>query len=333
MVYNKQLVQHLLDLGVHIGTDLSHGYNRQYNEYLIGVFPYKERTLEQIKQQNVNLRIRKIPIIDLYKTLFFLKRAVSFIRGVSISMCKLLFYHPTLYENPTFLFIFARLVSKQKHAFLHRPWRYGTLTNYFFCFYTLIEELHDYETLKRRKKISFTGLFLRLLVYSFLKVPRDNTVRAHIRYTFKYWRAVIFLRYFKIFYALPDVLITLNPTGALGAIDECGILGIPVISTVDTNGDFFAVTYPLLSNDDSYAIAFFYFSLFMNIYDLGRIQRYRSNIMNTITASVQHAGCNDVQEDGLYISKKRFGIVSRKKITRTRILRVLRRRRSYFFRR
>ena len=27
--------------------------------------------------------------------------------------------------------------------------------------------------------------------------------------------------------------------GAIGAIDECGILGIPVVSTVDTNGDFF----------------------------------------------------------------------------------------------
>ncbi len=325
MLSNKQLVQHLLDLGVHIGTDLSYGYNRQYNEYLIGVFPYKELSLKQIKQHNNYRRIRKIPIIDLYKALFFLKRAVSFIRSVSLSMGKLLFYHPTLYENKTFLYIFARLVNKQKHAFLHRPWRYGTLTNYFFCFYTLIEELYDYESLKLRKKISFMGLFLRLMVYSFMKVPRDNTIRAHIRYVLKFWRAVIFLRFFKIFYTLPDVLITLNPMGAIGAIDECGILGIPVVSTVDTNGDFFSVTYPLLSNDDSYTIAFFYFSLFMNIYDLGRVERYRSTLMSSITVKMQN---NWVQEYGklLYLKKK---IMDR----RTRIYVKRARRRKLFLRR
>src|SRR5690606_39294335 len=84
----------------------------------------------------------------------------------------------------------------------------------------------------------------------------------------------------------------------------CGILGIPVVSTVDTNGDFFSVTYPLLSNDDSYMFAFFYFSLFMNIYDLGRVERYRSTLMSSITVKMKN---NWVQEYGklLYLKKKK----------------------------
>lgn len=288
MMMNNKLVQNLIDLGVHIGTDLSRGYNRQYNEYIISIIPYREKDFQlSINPRSVfdRGRTRRIPIIDLSKSIFFLKRAVSFIRGVSMNMGKLLLYHPTLSEHTNFLLVFARLVNRHKHAFLHRPWQYGTLTNYYFCFYTMIKALYDYDTLKRRKKISFIGLFSRLLVYSYLNIPRDYTVEEHIQSSLKFWRAIVFLRYFRVFYAIPDVLITLNPTGAVGAIEESGQLGIPVVSTVDTNGDFFPVTYPLLSNDDSFSIAIYYFILFMNVYESGRVERYRSNMPDTNTDS------------------------------------------------
>lgn len=282
MVNQHKLVKNLIDLGVHIGTDLSHGYNRQYNEYIISIIPYKEKSfyIRMNQRHRDSGRTRRIPIIDLSKSLFFLKRAASFIRGVSMGMGNLLLYHETLYENINFLVIFARIVNKRNHAFLHKPWQYGTLTNYYTCFYTMIRELHDYDSLKRRKNISFTGLFSRLLIYSYLNIPRDKTVEEHTQSCLKYWRAIVFLRYFRGFYMIPDVIITLNPTGAVGAIDEGGTLGVPVVAAVDTDGHFTSVTYPLLSNDDSHVIALYYFVLFMNVYESGRVERFRYNMPN-----------------------------------------------------
>lgn len=280
---SSQVFNWLLEPGVHVGSDLSRGHNQQYNQHLVGVVRRKEALLLSgagIMGRNQG-RTRRIPMINPYSVIASLRAAVSFIRKLGHLGGRILYHHPDMWDNSLYAHSFARSIRSTSHSLYHSRWLNGSLTNYYGCFFEFITYLYEYREIKsKERRITFMGIFIRMLIHTCFMVPTEKSWEMHFKENVRTWKALVFLRHFKYYYRIPSVVVTMNPEDRIGIVSEGGRVGVPVVSTVDTDGTFNCVTYPLLSNDDSFILCIFIFNVLNSAYDIGRGQRYEEKFVN-----------------------------------------------------
>lgn len=82
----------------------------------------------------------------------------------------------------------------------------------------------------------------------------------------KYWRYLLYFKYFNSYYNVPDALCAVLPNGDYTPSNEFVSCGLASIAIVDSDFPTTSYTYPILSNNSSMAIVAFYFTLFINLY-------------------------------------------------------------------
>jgi len=129
---------------------------------------------------------------------------------------------------------------------------------------------------KNKKMLHFKYLFLKLFYY--INVKKKDPFFIDIEKTsFKdydyinskflsYWRFVLYFKYFNNFFQIPDVLFSIFPDQNDLPLNEYSSINLVSIGLLDTNCRITNVHYPIISNDDSFIIVLFYFTLFSNIF-------------------------------------------------------------------
>lgn len=89
-----------------------------------------------------------------------------------------------------------------------------------------------------------------------------------------FWRALIFFRFYKKTFNIPDCAVLLNPDNHYGLYNDFNSIHVPVICASDSVSELQRITYPLPSNDDSLILLIFYVILFLNCCDAAMTQRH-----------------------------------------------------------
>jgi len=258
----KPLFRRLIQLGAHIG-DTVHSTNHFTDYYVLG---YRSNYY----------------IIDISKTVIMLRYAVRFLRNSSSFGCStvMYYYNTHSYEIITlFLYKLSRLFPLN---ILYQKWIPGSVSNYYSCFYDLLNEIQNLNWVDRRKKISFMNIFFRLLYYISIDRPVDITLEEQYKKSLSYWRAAIFFRYFRNYYYLPDIALCIDCAYSNRISQEFSSLGIPVSAPLNTKSNFQFVSYPVISNNSSALLGLFYLSLFSSTILDGRRLQYKrlSSVIN-----------------------------------------------------
>ena len=140
--------------------------------------------------------------------------------------------------------------------------------------------------IKKKNVLNFKYLFLKLFYYIYLKkedpfllqmnVEKINLLDhdyIHNQFIF-YWRFILYFKYFNNYYQLPDALFSIFPDNNEMPVNEYTSSSCISIALVDTVTNFDNVHYPIISNDDSLLIVFFYFSLFSNVFIENKLNLY-----------------------------------------------------------
>jgi len=93
---------------------------------------------------------------------------------------------------------------------------------------------------------------------------------------------LIFFRFFTDYFSVPDMIVGINPMGKSSALSEFYTQRIASMSAVDTDGNIRGPLFGIPSNDDSFIVAAFYFSLAMNAFEHGRMNRFKKNFFNLV---------------------------------------------------
>ncbi len=169
-----------------------------------------------------------IHIIDLEKTLALLDKACTFVRQVAA-------------EGGTVLFVGTKRQAQESVAeeakrcgmfYVNLRWLGGMLTN-FATIQARIDHLVRLEDQQAR------GEFGRLTKKEILKI--GGVIERLNRQ----------MGGFKEMTSLPTMLFVVDPIKEKNALSESKRMGIPVVSTVDTNCDPNEVDYPIPANDDA----------------------------------------------------------------------------------
>jgi len=294
----------LLELGVHLGTEINgrgrfmSGYNEIMNYYLLGFFKIKNMELMDyklylkkisfipsiLKKGFLFYQTLKYPIINIMSTIFILKQAMIFILSLGKKGGRMLFSHSEITKNPGFVLFLSGISNLFGHSFNFMPWIFGAGSNYSHMIRYFFDNFFYHGTILRQKikGTSFISFFFRVLFLNCFLVPKDLLFSMHEKKTFFFWKTIIFFRYFSHYFWAPDVVIGLNPHGGFNAVTEYGSHRMANISAVDTDGNFKGIAYAIPSNDDSLSIAAFYFNLFINAYEKGRLSRFHSNFSDLI---------------------------------------------------
>jgi small subunit ribosomal protein S2 len=299
----KPLYRHLIQLGAHIGETVK-GTNHFTDYYVFGIR-------------------NSYYIIDLSKTIIMLRYALRFLRNSSVDGCSsVMYYYSTVsYEIITlFLYKLSRLLHLN---ILYQRWIPGSISNYYSCFYDLLNEIQDLNWVDARKKISFIDIFFKLLYYISIDKPVNLTLEEQYERSLSYWRAAIFFRYFRNYYYLPDIAICIDSVYSNKIYQEFSSLGIPVIAPLNTKSNFKFVSYPIISNNSSVLLGLFYFSLFSSAILDGRRIQYGNlfrNVDNKVYSFVKNKILKDHQKFSFYKNKKnkrsknkRSAVVDKKK--------------------
>lgn len=300
LLYLKQI---LLEMGVHLGTEINGngrykvGYNEAMNFYLLGFF--KIRNIELVdyslykkkfsffssifKKGFLFYQTLKYPIINIQSTMFVLKQAMNFIVSLGKKGGRILFFHSEIPKNPGFLLFLSGISNLFGHSFNYMPWIFGAGSNYSHMMRYFFDNFFYHGSIIRNKikGTSFISFFFRVLFLNCFLIPKDMSLIEFEKKMLLYWKMIIFFRYFSHYFWSPDVVIGLNPNGGYSAVSEYGSHRLASISAVDTDGTFKGISYAIPSNDDSLSIAAFYFNLFINAYEKGRLTRYHYNFSDT----------------------------------------------------
>lgn len=277
---NKFLISSLFELGVHLGSS-KHLSLSTSNFFIIG------------NRYGVDL-------IDLKKSVFFLKKTLFFLKEVGKINGRLLMHHSNLHSYSIFikLYLVNLIVNKAEQSFFDEKWSFGQLSNFRVHASKMVNDLfsfkdssvNNYLTLKDNKKskstklvsssdvsashksknFKFLDLLLRILFLTYLKYMNGINWDLHFDIMKKYWRFVLFFKFFNNFSQIPDVFVLINPNHYHSPLLETSRLQIPIVSLVDTDQSNYLISYPVLSNDDSIILVLFYFQLFTNSYLIGK---------------------------------------------------------------
>ena len=205
----------------------------------------EEITLEKLLEAGVHLghRVSKwnpkmfpyiygeennIHILDLVQSLQLLKEANSYCKQAAL-------------EGKTFLFVGTKryirsLISKEAERsgslYINQRWLGGMLTNWI----TLKHQITYLKNLENQEANHNFDLLPKKEA-SILK-QKLNKLRTYLGGV-------------KNMKKLPDVVIILDQEHEMTAVKECKILGIPVISIIDSNSEPDLIDLPIPGNDDS----------------------------------------------------------------------------------
>lgn len=277
---NNYLINCLFELGVHLGSIKNKSLSTS-NFFIIGT------------RNDVDL-------IDLNKTVFVLKKSLYFMKQLGRVNGRILFHHTNLHSYSYYvkLFLINLLVNKGEQSFFDEKWSFGQLSNFRIHALKMLNELFsikdaisdsfvinkdskktkstklvgssDILKLDVPKNFKFLDLLLRILFLTYLKYMNGINWDIHFDIMKKYWRFVLFFKFFNNFNQLPDVFVLINPNHYYSPLLETSRLQIPIISLVDTDNSNNFITYPIFSNDDSIILVLFYFQLFINSYHIGK---------------------------------------------------------------
>jgi small subunit ribosomal protein S2 len=280
----KSLYVRLIQLGAHIG-DTVKGTNHFTDYYILGIR-------------------NGYYIIDLSKTIIMLRYALRFLRKSSIDGCSFVLYHYNTYTYEIITLFLYKLSKLFPLNILYQRWIPGFISNYYSCFYDLLNEIQDLNWVDARKKISFIDIFFKLLYYISIDKPVNLTLEEQYQRSLSYWRAAIFFRYFRNYYYLPDVAICVGSLYSNKIYQEFSSLGIPVIAPLNTKSNLQYVSYPIISNNSSVVLSLFYLSLFSSVIVEGRRIKY-----SRLFGGVENKGYffikNEINKLGTTLFKKK----------------------------
>lgn len=280
---------YLNSLGIHLGHS-----NLETNSFMYN---------------NIICVVHQNDIINFSKSIFSLRRVLSVVRLYGSLNARLLFHTTNLHLYNVYirLYLVNLLVLENRHSFFDEQWSFGQLTNFSNQCYRVLNRLFYYKdrlTLSREKvnpvlsfnrsfperlkdlralryfnNIHWLDLLNRIIFYTVYKRIVGVSWSVHVVKMDKFWKLFKFYKFFKNFVSFPDIFLLCDPTNSnLPKIESSSNL-IPVISIVDSNSKPQQVTYPLYSNDDSVLLVLFYFSIFCNSYNLGKLKVYNSVFM------------------------------------------------------
>ncbi|HHR85664.1 MAG TPA: 30S ribosomal protein S2 [Candidatus Acetothermia bacterium] len=169
-----------------------------------------------------------IHIIDLEQTVDMFKKAYFFVRDRAAEGKEILFVGTKKQVQSTI----ADEAKRCGAHYVNRRWLGGTLTN-FVTIKRSIKRMKDLETMMEDGSIDY--------------VPNKEAARLR-RELAKLQRNLDGLRHME---SVPDILYVIDPDIEVNAVHEANILGIPVVSIVDTNCDPDPIDFPIPGNDDA----------------------------------------------------------------------------------
>jgi len=169
-----------------------------------------------------------IHIIDLEQTVDMFKKAYFFVRDRAGEGKEVLFVGTKKQVQSTI----ADEAKRCGAHYVNRRWLGGTLTN-FVTIKQSIKRMKDLEIMMEDGSIDY--------------VPNKEASRMR-RDLAKLQRNLDGLRHME---RVPDILYVIDPDIEKNAVHEASILGIPIVSIVDTNCDPDPIDFPIPGNDDA----------------------------------------------------------------------------------
>lgn len=278
MVSKKNSIsKKLLNLGFHIGHSV---FDNKYNSKVNRQFFLGHRNSYQV--------------LNLNFTIFYLQRSMSFFKKLTNDFSNVMFYYSNLDSNSNInliakLFMKNHIANKTRWSFVYLKWIPGIISNYNFCFARFVKlilrKIHisdnrSFTKTRFLKKISSSKMFFTLFLKIFFILEENLSLddSIDIQLAFKklshLFRVVLFLRFWKSFFWIPDVLCAINPDNMRSPINELNIMKVPVISLCDSNNEVLDISYPIIMNDDSLVSLLFIVSLFSNITKQSYVNQY-----------------------------------------------------------
>lgn len=169
-----------------------------------------------------------IHIIDLEQTVDMFKQAYFFVRDRAAEGKEILFVGTKKQVQSTI----AEEARRCGAHYVNRRWLGGTLTN-FVTIKRSINRMKKLETMMEDGSIDY--------------VPNKEAARLR-RELAKLQGTLDGLRHME---QVPDVLYVIDPDIEVNAVHEANILGITIVSIVDTNCDPDPIDFPIPGNDDA----------------------------------------------------------------------------------
>jgi small subunit ribosomal protein S2 len=169
-----------------------------------------------------------IHIIDLEQTVDMFKKAYFFVRDRAAEGKEILFVGTKKQVQSTI----AEEARRCGAHYVNRRWLGGTLTN-FVTIKRSINRMKELETMMEDGSIDY--------------IPNKEAARLR-RELAKLQGTLDGLRHME---EVPDILYVIDPDIEVNAVHEANILGIPIVSIVDTNCDPDPIDFPIPGNDDA----------------------------------------------------------------------------------
>jgi ribosomal protein S2 len=245
---SNNLLSKLINLGIHIG-DLHYKTSSNYNDFLLG-------------------HRHDYEIIDIYKTLLYLRRAMVFVREIGMYNSTILFHNSKLYlsDLQIRLFFINLIVQYHDQALLDEQWSFGQLSNnithsriMFKRLFSVIQTKYNYYSHMR-----WVDLLVRIVHYIYYKRIIGIEWNLHFKHMYKYWRFLKVFKFFKMFLKMPDICTFVNPNNYSSISVECSSIGMPSICLADSNNINSNSSYIIPGNDDSIIISSLFFNLILN---------------------------------------------------------------------
>lgn len=158
-------------------------------------------------------------------------------------------------------------------------WEYkkAALTHNIFIKQLCLNDINN--AFKQKQMFKFKFFFLKLFYYInnkhkdfFLEEDfLDSYLNNRLKY---YWRVLLYFKYFNNYLKVPDALFSVFPNNNDLALNEFSSANLVSMGLVDSNSSINNIHYPIISNDDSFIIVLFYFTLFCNIYLESKLNIY-----------------------------------------------------------
>lgn len=140
---------------------------------------------------------------------------------------------------------------------------------------------------KHKEMIKFKYFFIKLFFY-INKKHKDyfldeyyvnDYLNTRLKY---YWRVLLYFKYFNNYLKVPDALFSIFPNNNDVPLNEFSAANLVSMGLVDSKSSISNIHYPIISNDDSFIIVLFYFTLFCNVYLESKLSIYNTISNNTL---------------------------------------------------
>jgi len=169
-----------------------------------------------------------IHILDLVQSLHLLKEANSYCKQAALEGKTFLFVGTKRYIRP----LISHEAERSGSLYVNQRWLGGMLTNWV----TLKHQIAYLKNLENQEKN-----------HNFDLLPKKEASILKQKLT----KLRVYLDGVKSMKKLPDVVIIIDQECEITAIKECRILGIPIISIIDSNSEPDLIDFPIVGNDNS----------------------------------------------------------------------------------